>query len=56
MDSPILLLLKVAGYCKFRAIRGKARVAQTSNKLLYKRFVTAIDPITSLNEGFRLRN
>ena len=53
---PILLLLKVAGYCKFRAIRWKARaVARTSNKL-YKRFVTAVDPISSLNEGFRLRN
>ena len=52
---PILLLLKVAGYCKFRATRRKARVGRTSNKL-YKRFVTAIDPISSLNEGFRLRN
>ena len=49
---PILLLLKVAGYCKFRAIRCKARAVRK----LYKRFVTAIDPISSLNEGFRLRN
>ena len=53
---PILLLLKVAGYCNLELSAGRREaVARTSNKL-YKRFVTAVDPISSLNEGFRLRN
>ena len=38
-----------------RVISKGGAVARTSNKL-YKRFVTAVDPISSLNEGFRLRN